>query len=165
MYFYLPHPNKCRNRTDSKRWRGLAVILLADEPSRYFIGHRNITLLMAAENLRYVSAEEAMAAEGAQRLQGLDPRQETIMTLVRKSNHPRTRSRNKNGENAEIYWSKYEQERSQVLPKTVSANLSNHCDGQSPPTRVARSVSTMFVVRPTASLRLDTAQQDGGGAD
>ena len=30
LYLHLPHPYKCGNRTDSKRWRGAAVILAAD---------------------------------------------------------------------------------------------------------------------------------------
>ena len=47
----------------AKRWRWPAVSLAADGPCRYFLGLRNKTLLLAAENLRYASAEEAMAAE------------------------------------------------------------------------------------------------------
>ena len=48
MHLHLPHPYKERNRTDSKLWRGLAVILALDGPSRDFIGHRTRTLLVAA---------------------------------------------------------------------------------------------------------------------
>ena len=42
-----------------KRWRGPAVILAADGPSRYFIGHRNRTLLGAAKNVGYAQGSRS----------------------------------------------------------------------------------------------------------
>ena len=41
------------------------MILVANKPSRHFIGCRNRTLLVAADSLRSVSSEEAAAAEVA----------------------------------------------------------------------------------------------------
>ena len=70
VYCDLPHPYKGRARVDSERWPGPAVILAADGPSRYFIGHRNTTLLVAAEILRHASAKEAMAAEAVAKTPG-----------------------------------------------------------------------------------------------
>ena len=56
-------PYKGRQRSDTKMWPGLAVILAADAPSRYVIGYRHRTLLVAAATLRYASSEEVAAAE------------------------------------------------------------------------------------------------------
>ena len=56
VYFYLPHPYKGRSRTDSKRWCKPAVILAVDGP---------------AENWRYASAEEAMAADAVAKTPGV----------------------------------------------------------------------------------------------
>ena len=66
-----------KRRTDSKRWRGPA---------------ENRSLLVAAENLRYVSSEGAMAAEAVTKTPGIGSRQKTILTSVRRSNHPRMKS-------------------------------------------------------------------------
>ena len=61
---------KGRTSADSKRWRGPAVILAADETSRCCNGHRNRTYLVAAESWRYPSAEEAIAAEAVAKTPG-----------------------------------------------------------------------------------------------
>ena len=58
-------PHKGRQRSDTKRWRGPAVILAADGPIRYFIGYRNRALLDAADNLGDSSEGEAATADVA----------------------------------------------------------------------------------------------------
>ena len=50
-------------RSDTRRWRGLTVILAVKGPCRYFIRYRNGTSLVAAEDLLDASLEEAAAAE------------------------------------------------------------------------------------------------------
>ena len=54
----------------TKRWRGLAVILLADGPSRHFVGYRNCTLLEAADILRNASSVKGATAEVGNKLAG-----------------------------------------------------------------------------------------------
>ena len=58
-------PDRCggRSRSESKIWRGLAVMLDSDGPTEDFFGYPNRTLLDATEKIRYASSEEAAASE------------------------------------------------------------------------------------------------------
>ena len=63
-YFHLPHPFKGRRKqTGLKTLARTCSDSGGGWASRYFIGYRNRTLRVAAENLRYASAQEAMGAE------------------------------------------------------------------------------------------------------
>jgi len=61
VYFWEPHPGKGRNRPDPGRWRGPALVLIREKHNRYFVSWHGRLLLLAAENLRPASAEEAAA--------------------------------------------------------------------------------------------------------
>jgi hypothetical protein len=61
IYFWEPHPSKGRHRPDPGRWRGPALTLIREKHNRYFISWHGRLLLLAAENMRPASAEEAAA--------------------------------------------------------------------------------------------------------
>ena len=61
IYFWEPRPSKGRHRPDPGRWRGPALTLIREKHNRYFISWHGRLLLLAAENMRPASAEEAAA--------------------------------------------------------------------------------------------------------
>jgi hypothetical protein len=61
IYFWEPHASKGRQRQDPGRWRGPALIILREKHQRYFVSWHGRLLLLAAENIRPASSEEAAA--------------------------------------------------------------------------------------------------------
>ena len=61
IYFWEPHASKGRQRQDPGRWRGPALIILREKHQRYFVSWHGRLLLLAAENIRPASTEEAAA--------------------------------------------------------------------------------------------------------
>ena len=59
IYFWQPAVGKPRVRRDPGRWRGPALVITKERKSRYFVSWHGRCLLLAAENIRPASAEEA----------------------------------------------------------------------------------------------------------
>ncbi|CAE8613639.1 unnamed protein product, partial [Polarella glacialis] len=59
VYFYQPLVGRGRRRTDPGAWRGPATVITKESSSRYYVSWRGRCLLVAAEQLRLASAEEA----------------------------------------------------------------------------------------------------------
>ena len=63
VYFWSPHPMKGRRRQDALRWRGPATVIARESVGRYYVGWRSRVLLVAKDQLRLATAEEATAHE------------------------------------------------------------------------------------------------------
>ena len=63
VYFWEPAVGRGRLRPDPGRWRGPATVLHQEGDNKYFVSWRGRCLLVAREQCRSASAEEAAAAQ------------------------------------------------------------------------------------------------------
>ena len=63
VYFWSPHPMKGRQRQDALRWRGPATVIARESVGRYYVGWRSRVLMVAKDQLRLATTEEAAAHE------------------------------------------------------------------------------------------------------
>ena len=63
IYFWSPHPSKGRQREDALRWRGPATVIARESVGRYYVGWRSRVLLVAKDQIRMATMEEAAASD------------------------------------------------------------------------------------------------------
>ena len=63
VYFWSPHPMKGRQKQDALRWRGPATVIARESVGRYYVGWRSRVFMVAKDQLRLATTEEAAAHE------------------------------------------------------------------------------------------------------
>ena len=61
--FWKPHPIKGRQRQDALRWRGGATLVARESFGSYYIGRMSRVLLVAKDQIRLATMEEAAASD------------------------------------------------------------------------------------------------------
>ena len=82
VFFWSPHPTKGRQRQDALRWRGPATVIARESIGRYYVGWRSRVSLVAKDQIRLATMEEAAAHDviGKDMAMTADPKSYQDMT-------------------------------------------------------------------------------------